>query len=240
MSFAELSQMPHKHLPTEVLLSMRDQLRKELSKRGYGSNLDEFQQSPTGGGRYGRGVKHPDEKSFKDRLMQLDAIMAEDWSQLFPSTGADRRFYVYAHVNPRKRPVRKGGEFTLYMPGLPFYIGKGCGTRCWQLNRNEGHGVEIKQLRTQGIADSEIVHLIRENLTESEALEIESKLIYFFGTKFESGRKGILVNLDFPRRPPSMAKPPPDFVKTHADFRGEVNRRPSGMEVGSRFGECVG
>ena len=39
------------------------------------------------------------------------------------------------------------------------------------------------------------------NLTETEALEMESKLIYFFGTKFELERKGILVNLSFPPRP---------------------------------------
>lgn len=127
--------------------------------------------------------------------------MAEDWSQLFPPGCEDRRFYVYAHINPRKGSLKKGGEFKLYMPGLPFYVGKGTGNRAWQLNRNEGHGVELKMLRDQGVADSEIVHIVRNDLTEREALEIESKLIYFFGTKFESGRKGILVNLDFPARP---------------------------------------
>ncbi len=200
MSFAEISRLPYKHLPTDVLLMMRENLRKELSKRGYGSNVEEFQKAPVGGGMFGRGVKRPDEKSFKERLAQLDAIMAEDWSHLFPVGSDERRFYVYAHINPRKRAVIKGGEFKLYMPGLPFYIGKGCGQRAWQLARNEGHGVELKQLRDQGVADSEIVHLIRQDLTEQEALEIESKLIFFFGTKFEAGRKGILVNLvQYPR-----------------------------------------
>jgi hypothetical protein len=87
------------------------------------------------------------------------------------------------------------------MRGTPFYIGKGCGDRAWDLNRNEGHGVHLRQLRKRGVADSEIVCIVRDNMTEREALELESKLICFFGTRFEAGRKGILVNLSFPARP---------------------------------------
>lgn len=68
--------------------------------------------------------------------------------------------------------------------------------------------MELRQLRELGVADSEIVSIVRDALTEREALEIESKLIYFFGTKFESGRKGILVNLDFPARPARPAALP--------------------------------
>ena len=32
-------------------------------------------------------------------------------------------------------------------------------------------------------------------------MEIESKLIYFFGTIYEGGRKGTLLNLDLSKRP---------------------------------------
>lgn len=149
-----------------------------------------------------RGAIKPQEKSYRDRFHELDSLIKDDWSVLFPGGCEERRFYVYAHVDPRKKHIKKEiGDFQLFTKGMPFYIGKGTGRRGWQLNRNEGHGVQLRQLKSDGIADSEIVEIIRDNLSESEAFELESKLIYFFGTKFETERKGILVNLDFPARP---------------------------------------
>lgn len=201
MNFAEIAQLPYRQLPTEVLLLMREQLRKELTRRGHGNNLEDLQQLQVGGRVFRRGAIQPQEKAYKDRFQELDALVAEDWSELFPEGSLDRRFYVYAHVDPRKKHIRKAGEFQLFMKGIPFYIGKGTGRRGWQLNRNEGHGVQLRKLKEAGIADSEVVEIIRDGLTEREALELESKLIFFFGTKFETDRKGILVNLDFPARP---------------------------------------
>jgi hypothetical protein len=202
MTFADLSKIPYKSLPTEVLLAMRDQLRKELTRRGHGDNLEYLQHEIVGGRMFRRGALLPQEKRFKERFHELDMLVAEDWSSLFPAGSEDRRFYVYAHVDPRKKHIKRSGNgFQLFVKGVPFYIGKGTGQRAWQLNRNEGHGVELRQLKGDGIADSEIVEIIRDGLTEREALELESKLIFFFGTKFEAGRKGILVNLDFPARP---------------------------------------
>jgi len=204
MSFADLGQIPYKHLPTEVLLAMREQLRKELGRRGLTGPEDSPRPGGRGNGGGWLGRQAPrlkEQQGFKQRWPEFDALMAEDWSALFAGGSDERRFYVYAHVNPRGSKVKNGGDFALCFNGRPFYIGKGTGRRAWELNRNEGHGVELRQLRDAGVADSEIVHIIRDNLTEREALEIESKLIYFFGTKFEPGRKGILVNLDFPARP---------------------------------------
>jgi hypothetical protein len=97
--------------------------------------------------------------------------------------------------------VKHEGAFPITLPGVPFYVGKGCGQRAWDLKRNEGHGVELRQLLAKQHTPEQIVHLIRENLTERAALEIESKLVYFFGTKFERTRQGMLVNLDIPKRP---------------------------------------
>lgn len=179
---------------------MRDNVRKELSRRGY-VNGAKPKTNRQGGFFLRRDPGDIEEVRLKKRLQDLDKLMAQDWSYLFPEGEQERRFYVYAHVHPYKRRICKGGEFELTMQGEPFYIGKGTGRRAWDLNRNEGHGVELRQLRNMGLSDSEIVCIIRDNLTEREALEIESKLIYFFGTKFESGRDGKLVNLDFPARP---------------------------------------
>lgn len=199
-----ISQIPLKNLPTEVLVSLRENIRKELGKRALGGENVERHKGFSG--LYGRGratfgAEAEEAKGFRKRFGSLDALMREDWCHLFPSGCDERRFYVYAHVDPRQPPVKWAGEFPLQMPGRPFYVGKGAGRRAWELSRNEGHGVELRQLRELGIADSEIVCIVRDGLTEREALEMESKLIYFFGTKFESGRKGILVNLDFPARP---------------------------------------
>jgi len=69
------------------------------------------------------------------------------------------------------------------------------------LKRNQGHGIELNQLLNRGNTPEQIVCIIKDGLSEAEALEIESKLIYFFGTKFERHRRGILVNLDMPSRP---------------------------------------
>lgn len=215
MSFFDLNQIPLKSFPTEVLVALRENIRKELGRRAHAGEDVERKQSF---GLYGRarssntkfGPEALESKEFKERLWALDALMREDWSHLFPDGDEERRFYVYAHLDPRQRGVKWDGEFKLNMLGLPFYVGKGAGQRAWNLTRNEGHGVQLRQLRELGISDSEIVCIVRDNLTEREALEIESKLIYFFGTKFESGRKGILVNLDFPARPTRAAM---DFAK---------------------------
>lgn len=198
--FADISKLPYRAIPTEVLVSMRDRIAKELNRRGYVGG-DEVRR-PRDGGLFGRrDIQHESDLAKLKGFSLLDAVIAEDWSGLFPEGSLERRFYVYAHVHPRKRILRKGGAFPLEIAGFPFYIGKGTGNRAWELNRNEGHGVELKQLRDRGVSPSEIVWMVRDGLTEREALELESKLIYFFGTKFEKGCKGVLVNLDFPARP---------------------------------------
>jgi hypothetical protein len=142
-------------------------------------------------------------KYSKHRLNELDDLMAQDWSHLFPDGDGEPKYYVYAHVYPFMKPkdFRHDGAFKMDLPGMPFYVGKGCGERAWDLKRNEGHGVELRQLLSRGNTPEQIVHVVRDKLSERAALEIESKLIYFFGTKFERDRRGLLVNLEIPRRP---------------------------------------
>lgn len=48
---------------------------------------------------------------------------------------------------------------------------------------------------------NKLIHILFDGLAEAKALELESKLIYLMGTKYEQGRKGLLVNLEIPPRP---------------------------------------
>lgn len=128
-----------------------------------------------------------------------------EWDALYPQSGGEAKYYVYAHVHPDLCCMEVKDEAGLFVgyriDGVPFYIGKGCGDRAYDLSRNEGHGVELRGLKKAGVRPNDIVKIIAENLTESEALKLESKLIYFFGTRYEKGIDGLLVNLDIPRRP---------------------------------------
>lgn len=136
-------------------------------------------------------------------------IEKEDWSGLFPTGDLEKRYYVYAHLNPRQRSKlpNSNADYPPGITGLPFYIGKGTGLRAYDLNRNQGHGARLKSLLDAGIRPDEVVCILRRDLTENEALAYESKLIYYFGTRYEVGRRGVLVNLEVPPRPPSTPNP---------------------------------
>ena len=89
-------------------------------------------------------------------------------------------FYVYALKDPRSNPA------------LPFYIGKGAGTRAWDHEiriDQSAKGERIKKIHSAGL-EVLTVKLV-ENLSEGEALKIESELISAFGTE-EGG--GLLTN----------------------------------------------
>lgn len=133
-------------------------------------------------------------------LKYLNELLAQDWSHLFPGT-SDPKYYVYMHYAPNSKAIRYVGEHAVIKTsGLPFYIGKGCGDRAFDMKRNQGHGATLRELLGR-YTPTDIVSIVKDGLTEQKALELESKLIYFFGTKYEKGRRGILVNLDIPLRP---------------------------------------
>lgn len=108
----------------------------------------------------------------------------------------ERKYYVYAHCDSSKKlALKKEGKttfaMTLGMEYLPFYIGKGTGNRAFELNRNETHRKYRQKLNTFNTDVK--VQIIKDNLTEKQALMYESKLIDIFGL-ITTG--GYLVNLD--------------------------------------------
>lgn len=80
-------------------------------------------------------------------------------------------YYVYALKDPRSNPAKI------------FYIGKGTGSRAWNhiINVDETRkGVFIKEIMESG--KEVIVSQLVSDLTEAQALKIESELISSFGT----------------------------------------------------------
>lgn len=133
----------------------------------------------------------------------LPALVAQDWSDVYACSGGERKFYVYAHVDPREHcfitDSLAGGNWG----GTPFYIGKGTGARSHDLKRNQAHGKRIKSILDSGFASKDIVKIVSDGLTHDEALMLEAKLIFFFGAE-HARKSGILVNLDIPKTPEAL------------------------------------
>lgn len=140
-------------------------------------------------------------------------FLREDWSGLFPSVNPDgeAKYYVYYHSDPSKPNMRlkRYGE-TVEFNGRPFYVGKGCGNRYKSKKRGRDHLSIINSLSESGVSDEKIFHIFKDGLTELEALELEAKLITFFGCQSEISRSrahfhgmngGLLVNSDPAVRP---------------------------------------
>lgn len=143
----------------------------------------------------------------------LPALINQDWSDFYPENEKDTTpiYYVYAHVDPTKKCFHTEAITEKSFKGRPFYIGKGSGNRAYDLNRNQGHGRILKRLTDSGYMPSDIVQIVFNKLPENKALELEAKLIYYFGTVYEDvathNIKKWLVNLEVPKLP---------------DFKGEM------------------
>lgn len=136
------------------------------------------------------------------RAQYYKALICQDWSCTYPRSSSFGDYYVYAHVDPRKPKFEPGKNFGGALPGTPFYIGKGIGSRAYDLKRNEGHGKILRQLLALDYKPEHIVKIMFDGLSEQKAYELEAKLIYFFGTIFNKTKKhGCLVNLEVPKTP---------------------------------------
>lgn len=138
---------------------------------------------------------------YVQRLQYFEFLMSQDWSSAYPRDSETGDYYVYAHVNPSARIFSASKKFGGNYGGEPFYIGKGIGNRAYDLKRNQGHGKALRQCLAANWTGDDIVKIVMSGLSENKALEMESKLIYFFGTIYEERKHGILFNLDVPRIP---------------------------------------
>lgn len=124
-------------------------------------------------------------------------IYNTDISDLYKDINLDPSpiYYVYAHCLDNKIAIGKDGVTTwlatLGLNHMPFYIGKGTGNRAYNIDRNETHR-KVKQ-KLVAFNQEVKVQIIKDGLTELEALCLESKLIDILGVMGKGGR---LVNLD--------------------------------------------
>ncbi len=96
----------------------------------------------------------------------------------------DTSYYVYALKDPRSSPA------------LPFYIGKGTGTRSYDHLVRPDDSIKGQRIKEITLAGAKVlVTRMVDQLTEAQALKIEAELIAAFGT-IETG--GLLTNAVLP------------------------------------------
>lgn len=96
----------------------------------------------------------------------------------------DSSYYVYALKDPRQDPA------------LPFYVGKGTGTRSYDhlVKPDESRkGTRIREIEAEG--HQVLVTRLVDSLTEIQALRLEAELVAAFGT-VDAG--GLLTNSVIP------------------------------------------
>jgi hypothetical protein len=210
-------------LPDEDLLTLYGECAKELKNRGLLaatqkqlkriiSSLKTQEYNTTevfSRGKIKRTLSHSILIDFLD----------EDWSYLFSGSSYDKekKYYVYYHTDPTLPNMRmRKGDKSVEFYGRPFYVGKGTGERYKSKKRGRGHLSIIKNLTTdQGISSDRVFRIFKDGLDEIEALELEAKLITFFGcrsevsrgkTHFHGIKGGLLVNSDPAARPECVDK----------------------------------
>lgn len=144
-----------------------------------------------------KGTSVEDKITDGKRFQACLSIMNTDISNIYEDLELDQthKYYTYAHLDSSNlvnvHKVLGAFAATLGINYVPFYIGKGFGERDSQIYRNETHRKVVQRLAAIGEVPKIIK--IRKNLTESQALQLEAKLVDIFGLVPNGG---LLTNLD--------------------------------------------
>lgn len=130
----------------------------------------------------------------------IEKIMLTDLTKIYEKYDTtDNSYYVYVHCHPDTKLNIQNNLKHLFLASrfnlshVPIYVGKGIGNRFSELDRNDSHRKIRSALKKQ---KKDLIPIkIAENLTEGQALAIESKLIDILGLSSLS-KDGLLVNLD--------------------------------------------
>lgn len=130
----------------------------------------------------------------------MQKIFATDFIHLYDDVELDeaREYYVYVHYDStaqitkaRKRAILTFLKTVLLLDHIPFYVGKGKGSRVSNKERNTLYRKTKSVIESQG--GNVQTKILFDNLTEKEALVLEAKLIDIFGFVQHGG---LLTNLD--------------------------------------------
>lgn len=133
---------------------------------------------------------------YRIKWDSIKRILDTDISVLYdcPSYIHERKYYVYAHcdttypIKIENKDALQVFAASLGMKYIPFYIGKGTGDRFLKSDRNRYH----TKIVNKKFNDVDKL-IIKKDLSESEALQLEAKLIDIFGLKIFGGH---LINID--------------------------------------------
>ena len=108
-------------------------------------------------------------------------------------------YYVYVFVDPRKPGIYNYGDYSFLFE--PFYVGKGKGNRLKrhlnesQLNSNNNPHKEriLKKIIKKGFDPIQYAVIIKNSITESNALDLEKNIIQLIGR--HNLNSGSLTNL---------------------------------------------
>jgi len=140
--------------------------------------------------------KPSDSEIYRTKWDAIHEILDKDTTFLYENRQFDteEKYYVYAHcdtskkINASKKNVFHVFAASLGMKYMPFYIGKGTGSRYQKGDRNRNY----TKIRDKKFTDIDRV-IIRSDLSEAIALDFESKLIDIFGLAIHGG---YLINID--------------------------------------------
>jgi hypothetical protein len=146
------------------------------------------------------GINFNGSRVHADTVLPIfEEIYNLDISSIYQNLDISNTYYVYFHCDPRKKlNIRTDLKhyflaIKFNLTHVPFYVGKGTGSRWIDFCRNDSHRKICSSILKENL---EILSVkISSELTECDALALESKLIDILGLKSLSSN-GMLFNLD--------------------------------------------